>query len=242
MAQCLWTGGYAGHQPLRTVGSWNLRCAREAGLVCTGYINASPWYPASAGLAAARDVALEEWGRLRVVWTDVELDGLGESEIRDTVEALEGDGKRTGIYSAYWFWAGRMGNPQWPWLLEKGIPVWEAYYDGDPDIDFLNRRFGPWGLQHVVGEQWQNSVVLDSVEVDLNIFDLDWILGTEDDVKLKLIRKPGSPDIYLCTGAALYHVPDWDTFVAMGWRAEDVEEVPEGHALWRLPVMRYGKL
>ena len=184
--QCLWTGGYGSNGGIRAVAEANLRDARAAGFVTAGYLNSQPWYDAATSLSEARANAGAEWEHLAAVFNDVEIPGVTEAQVKAHCEAITAADKPTGIYSAAWFWQGHLGDPQWPWL--RGYRVWEAYYDGDPDVDFASRRFGPWELDDVMGEQYRGTTDLDGVEVDLNVFDKDWFPEEDEMPTLDEIR------------------------------------------------------
>ncbi len=169
--QDLWTGGYENNTQLHKVATANLDNAQAEGLIIAGYCNASPWFPAETSVFESRMHAGHMWDALDVVVCDVEINGLTEQQVKDTCTRLEDFGKKVPIYSAAWFWHS-MGNPQWPWLNDHKL--WEANYDEDPDIDFGHRRFGPWELADVMGEQYQGTTNIDGVDVDLNVFDLSY--------------------------------------------------------------------
>lgn len=175
--QNLWTGGYGNNDRIREVAAPNLSDFLEEGFLIAGYANANPWYPPANCLDEIILNAGGMWDSLRIVAEDVEIPGVVEGDIRDLCDALESQGKRVPFYTAAWFFKDFLGNPQWPWLREHKI--WEAFYDGDPDIDFLNRRFGPWELDDVIGEQYLGTTLIDGVDVDLNVFNLDFWEGEE---------------------------------------------------------------
>jgi hypothetical protein len=149
MVQCLWTGTVT---PATAVD--NLRDARLEGLITSGYTVVNR-LPGAQAVERARVAARDEWPNLAALFIDVEVDGVTESGIRDACEAARAAAKPVAIYSARWFWAGRLGNPQWPWLLDYAI--WNAYYDRDPDLDFASAPWGPWSPAHVIGEQYTGT-------------------------------------------------------------------------------------
>lgn len=171
--QCLWTGGYLNNPAIRSVAELNLRDARDAGMIISGYINANPWFPASESIREAKKNAGATWHNLDVVFVDVEIPQTTLVQVRELCEALKADGKRVSIYSARWFWKGTLGNPTDPWLLE--YPLWNAFYDNSPDIDFPANPYGPWNS--VIGEQYQNTTNLGNVNVDLNVFEDSFFSG-----------------------------------------------------------------
>lgn len=178
LVQCLWTGGYQNNAGVRAVAEKNLRDAREAGMICAGYSNANPWFDAARSLAETKANAGTEWPNIKVVFVDVEIPQTTIQQVRELCEALRAEGKIVAIYSARWFWAGVFGNPQDKWLLD--YPIWNAYYDGDPDVDFAKAPWGPWGEVAVVGEQYGGES-LDGVTVDWNNFVLEFFKGTAEE-------------------------------------------------------------
>jgi len=219
--------GYLNNAGIRAVAEANLRDAREAGFVTAGYINTSPWHSAGEALTQGQFNAGAEWEHLAFVPNDVEIDGVGEADVLALCEAIEAAGKKTCIYSAAWFWIGHLGNAQWPWLRRYGL--WEAYYDGDPDIDFANRRFGPWELSDVIGEQYQNDVTIEGVTTDLNVFRGSFL--QEDDMadlsdadkqwitdKLVLVRDNG------LRYSGLFDPADPTSTISVAQQLEDMEK------------------
>lgn len=172
MVQCLWTGTLS-PEPARE----NLRDARLEGFVTAGYAVVNRLLAATT-LERALAAAGDEWPRLAAVFIDVEVDGVREATIRDSLEAVSAAGKRAAIYSARWFWAGHLGDPQWPWLL--GYRIWNAYYDGEPDLDFERAPWGPWSAANVAGEQYTGTTNIEGVDVDLDRFDLEFFTREDD--------------------------------------------------------------
>ena len=183
--QCLWTGGYANNDALRQVAEPNINDAAAVGLIPAGYSNSSPWYgstkwwPPDVTLKETKKNAGAAWPGLTVVSNDVETRGLTERCIRETQEALESEGKRVPIYTARWFWHGVLGNPMWSWAGQRQL--WNAYYDDDPDIDFMNAPYGPWTQDKVIGEQYKNTTYIGDDGYDFNVFNQDYFtIGGND--------------------------------------------------------------
>lgn len=176
MAQCLWTGTVT-----PATARDNLRDSRLEGLVTSGYTVVNR-LPGAQAVERARTAAGDEWQHLAALFIDVEVDGVTESAIREACEFARDLGKPVAIYSAHWFWAGRLGNPKWPWLLE--YPVWNAYYDSNPDLDFSAASWGPWSPAHVIGEQYTGTTNIEGVDVDRDRFDLDFFARKEEHMGL----------------------------------------------------------
>jgi hypothetical protein len=178
--QCLQTGGFSSSQTaVRAVAQSNLLDALAEGLAVGGYLNSQPWRAPEVIHNDARAAAGSAWGALIFVANDVEIKDpqTGQvpsaDQIRRSTQLIKAEGKRTAYYTASWYWRGVLGNPTWPWLLED--PLWNAYYDGDPDIDFWRAPYGPWTQAHVIGEQYQGTTNLGGDLFDLNFFDLDYL-------------------------------------------------------------------
>lgn len=217
--QNLWTGGYGNNLRLREVAALNLADAEAEGFLIAGYANANPWYPIPRCMAEIIINAGPMWYALKVVAEDVEIPLVTEAHVHDLCLALEHEGKTVPIYSAAWFWKETIGNPTWPWLKEHKI--WEAFYDSDPDIDFLHRRFGPWELADIVGEQYQGTTIIEGIDVDLNIFDADYwgcdMIDQEARDRLTAVEAAlaaqkdyimfkGHPEVYEVVGCELFHI------------------------------------
>lgn len=170
--------GYAVHvQNVWTViaGRWhstpvavpNLRDAIAAGVTPAAYcavVTDGAW-----SVDQARAAVGDLWPQLSFLALDIEVDGTTTAAIREAVERTQQLGQRPVIYTAHWFWHGRLGNPGG----FTDVPLWNAYYDDDPDMDFGRLPYGGWTTDQVVGEQYSRTKHLFGVEVDLNWF-ADW--------------------------------------------------------------------
>lgn len=184
--QCLWTGGYASNDGIQAVAALNLYDAKEVGFVIAGYSNANPWWSVGQSVIATKANAGMMWPHIDVVAVDVELEGTTEQQILDLCEALEGEGKRVCIYSARWFYR-QSGSPDWSRLAK--YPLWNAWYDDDPDIDFEHSPYGPWTMAQVVGEQYGGATINHSISVDLNVFDEEFWMGVTEERIRQIARE-----------------------------------------------------
>src|SRR3990167_3108193 len=77
-------------------------------------------------------------------------------------------GARPIIYTSYNAWTTLVipKNPPRP----PGVPLWNAWWDGDPDFDFPSRPFGAWLPAEVIGEQWSGGTTVCGTFVDRNEF------------------------------------------------------------------------
>lgn len=162
VAQCLWTGV---EQPRPRVS--NLRSAIAAGLTVMGYISVSSGRGgaehAEAGRAGVPD---DIWDQLVHVVTDVELPGISNETIRDCVERLVELGKPRAIYTSYGHWTGNQQNT----TEFADCLLWNALWDGLPDIDFASLPYGGWSYEKLLGEQWSGGTYVRGVFVDRNTF------------------------------------------------------------------------
>lgn len=77
-------------------------------------------------------------------------------------EAVDAIFPEVGFYGARWFHVGHLGNPT-RWSARQ---LWNAWYDGDPDIDGL--PYGGWTRDQVAIEQYQGTTLVAGHSVDLN--------------------------------------------------------------------------
>lgn len=252
---CLWTGGYKSKPGIVAVAEANLRDARDAGMITAGYLNTNPWFDAAVSLNEAKIAAGAEWDRLGIVFNDVEIPGVTEVQIKSHCEAITGAGKRPAIYSASWFWSGKLGNPKWDWL--RAYKVWNAYYDGDPDIDFNKAPWGPWTSADVIGEQYGGTDI-EGVTIDWNVFDeafftpqpeeddmptLDEIravIREEIDSRRQFVRIAGTDPVYEIVAGELVYAVNGTVLAGTGAEWPDVLTLdpanPEHAQIARLPV------
>ena len=185
LVQNLWTGGYAGNDGLRAVARNNLANAKGAGLRIAGYANASPpdWWPIDVQMREIRRNAGDMWPHLEHVSIDVEIPGVTLARTLELADAIIAAGQRADIlYTARWFWTGHMSNSKdarW-----RRFKLWNADYDGDPDIDFGSAPYGPWMMADVVGGQYQGTTQLAGAAVDLNTFSETFITEQEDEMDI----------------------------------------------------------
>ena len=162
-AQCLWTGA---EQPKTRV--TNLRNYIAAGIVPMGYISLAAGASGKGHIDMGRQGVPDDlWAQLVLVAVDVELAGIPNKEIRGAVELLLALGKRRCIYTSYGHWTAHQGNDK----SFGDCLLWNALWDGDPDMDFERLPYGGWSPPRVVGEQWSGgTMVTGSVLADRNTF------------------------------------------------------------------------
>jgi hypothetical protein len=162
-AQCLWTGA---EQPASRVIS--LRNAWLAGLTLVGYISVSSGRVGWAHVNAGRSgVPQDLWDALVKVPIDVELEGLSfDSDVVAALNAVAELGKPRDVYTSFNAWVNLLGNPTRP----IGVGLWNAFWDGDPDVDFPRLPYGGWLNEEVWGEQWSGGTHVEGQFVDRNTF------------------------------------------------------------------------
>ena len=178
----------------------DLRLAREAGLHTATYtVLDSPQGTTAAGaVQKARQVCGEEWEHLSFVAVDVEVTGITIPEIATALTEVERMGQRPIIYTAYWFWHDRFGNPD----NFKDVPLWNAYYDKDPDFDFAHLPYGGWTVDDVVGTQYEGTTTFAGVEMDRNSFLREFVENGEDMATDEQLENRAKADAIFATAAA----------------------------------------
>lgn len=151
-----------------------------AGIEVEGYVYV--WFgtePGSAEWAAQRvgwacDELAKFPGATRRMWLDCEqsdhdtppfdyVHAPTSPTIRACVAAVRDRGFDPGIYTAAWWWIPGVSNS----TEFCDLPLWNANYDLDPDLDEVN--FGGWTVPRM--EQFKGSTSLARVPmVDLNSF------------------------------------------------------------------------
>ncbi len=75
-------------------------------------------------------------------------------------------GKDPDVYTNFNTWVYMLGNP----VRRPGTGLWNAWWDNNPDFDFAANQYGGWQIPEVWGEQFEGSVIVAGVLVDLDIF------------------------------------------------------------------------
>lgn len=173
--QCLWTGA---EQPPVTVN--NLRNAHAAGMIPFGYLSVSPrrpqennpWQGADHVKAGLDGLPADVKGLMRHVALDVELEGLKyDYHVASGIGALASRGWQQFVYTSYNAWVNYLGNPTPPY----GTTLWNAFWDGDPDYDFLRLPFGHDAFI-LIGEQYTGGQNVEGQFADRDRFDRDFFV------------------------------------------------------------------
>lgn len=163
--QCLWTGI---EQPDPRIE--NLQFAQRQGLPIAGYISLNVDFTGPYHMDAGRAGVPEAiWNALEFVAVDVELPGIRVTQVEQAVEWLKFRGKQPIIYTSWNAWNNLTRPSNSSRLSAMGVPLWNAYWDSAPDIDFPSLRYGGWKDEDVWIEQWSGGTDME-LFVDRNTF------------------------------------------------------------------------
>jgi hypothetical protein len=200
--QALWTGAQA-----PSVRVANLTNARDAGLITAGYAAVSPGRSGAAHMdEARRGIPDDLWNSLAKVAVDVELPGLNyETHVMAAWNRVAELGKAMDCYTSYHFWVEVLRFPD----RLPGVGLWNAFWDGNPDIDFPSLPFGGWQPHEVWGEQWSGDTLVEGQFVDRNTFVLEALQPEEAEVgDMRIMGHPADARAFLLVGPKAYHIPD----------------------------------
>jgi hypothetical protein len=179
--QCLLALPYSGpEQPRACIP--NLYAAQARQLDIGGYIAIGSQLPGAAYVDMARErMPNDLWDALKFVAIDVEVQGIAEREVVEAVSTVAQLGQRAVIYTSHNIWTNYV-TPSNSFLLSTlGVPLWNAFWDGDPDVDFSNLPFGGWMLKQVALEQWSGGTNVCGQFVDRNTIVHPELIGLGDD-------------------------------------------------------------
>ena len=197
----------------------DLKLARAEGLYTGTYAIVTT--DGKFSIDRAYEVCGSEWKHLSFCAVDMELAGGSVPQVRAAIDRVIELGQRPIIYTAHWFWHGRFGNPD----DFKDIPLWNAYYDQDPDIDFDSLPYGGW--TDVVGEQYIGTHIFEGLEMDRNTFVRVFIEPPQEDDEMRLVRERSSGFVFVMSGVWYSYLHRIEDAVAMGV-STDIEVVPDG--------------
>ena len=171
-AQCLWTGS---DPPAPRV--TNLRVALNNGFIIAGYISLTAsqsgiWHVERGRASVPDDI----WDALALVFIDVELDGIRNSNIRQAADRLLELGKRRAIYTSYNAWVNKQGNP----TNFTDCLLWDANWTGVAGVTYP-RLYGGWILADIVGQQWSGGQNVEGVFVDRDSFVRELLVPQEEE-------------------------------------------------------------
>jgi hypothetical protein len=136
------------------------------------------WWVRQA-LARVEGLPVARW------WLDVEDTEHGRSwtpeqriaYVQRALDAFAAAGLFAHVYSGGWYWRPYMANTDV--LARQGRKLWNAWYDGDPDIDGL--PYGGWTAAEVAIEQFEGTSLVCGQSVDKN-----WVYFTEEGEDMEL--------------------------------------------------------
>ena len=147
-------------------GAWqSIRNAREAGFTHHATYVAINSMAGRESVEQAQAYIGNEWENLAFIGIDVELPTT-PTIVHDACVAAMEMGVRPVIYTARWAWFKYMADTS----LFNGRPLWNAFYDNDPDIDFAHYPYGGWELGKLAGEQYTGTMQVDGYGFDFNHF------------------------------------------------------------------------
>lgn len=127
------------------------------------YMAGDPVEQVGQALATLEGLPVRRW------WLDaedVDSPALSPADRRTFLHAcvslLQGRGLTVGIYTGRWWWVPNMGD----YAGFSPLPLWNSWYDGDPDVDGL--PYGGWTAEGVAIEQFQGTSMVCGQSVDLN--------------------------------------------------------------------------
>ncbi len=176
-------------QDVAVVGSWhgidansyaeaNLLRAKSVGFTVATYMALNGSRNGGDAIRLGKAACGSAWDDVAFVGIDCEIDGILRITIFEAITECERLGKAYCIYTANWWWTRPTGMNNFAGFSD--VPLWSAFYDGDPDIDFPTAPYGGWTLDDVVMEQFTGSSQLLDVTVDRNTIREDW-WATEDE-------------------------------------------------------------
>lgn len=97
--------------------------------------------------------------------------------VQRALDAFAAAGVFAHVHSGGWYWRPYMGNTDA--FARQGRKLWNAWYDGDPDIDGL--PYGGWTAADVAIEQFAGTSLVCGQSVDKN-----WLYFTEEGEDMEL--------------------------------------------------------
>lgn len=178
-AQCLWTGVSA---PAVRVG--NLQVAKAQGFITVGYISLTASFSGAWHVARAREgIPDDVWGALALAPIDIELQQIDNAQIRSALTAADAtlgsaQRKRPCVYTSPSKWRDNQGDSHD--FLD--CLLWLAQYDGDAAR--INADLpGGWSYAQLVGKQYTNSMDVDGLNADSDVWDGDLLMETDAPTK-----------------------------------------------------------
>lgn len=165
-------------QPAKRIIS--LRNALENNLPTAAYIVVGSSRPGDEYINLGREGVPDDiWVALKFVAVDVETPGVRVDEIIRAVDRVVALGKLPLIYTNFWTWENYIVPTQDTRLAERGVVLYNANWDGQPDIDFGSFPFGGWRVEQVALEQWSGGTFICGQFVDRNTVERPELINLE---------------------------------------------------------------
>jgi|SRR3990167_3529942 len=145
-----------------------IKTAHEAGLAVHAYVYLNWGISKEQTLNALNIIKNTPVERL---WLDCEAPAEGASateiieEIKKCIE-ISSSQIPVGIYTRYGWWTDVVNNT----TEFSYLPLWNAYYDNDPDIDFYRLPYGGW--TDVFIEQFGDTRIVCGQSIDVNVLNI----------------------------------------------------------------------
>jgi hypothetical protein len=204
--QCAWTGSQSPQEA-----DVNLRIAKEQGLEVAAYASLTRYGTGQWHMEkAVRALSTEMKSKLRFLAVDVELQGIRASAIRDAVRYVQDQSHLPAvIYTSYNAWRNYV-----VWDIPDTFGwtyLWNANWDGNPDIDFPSLSFGRWEYDKVAIEQWSGGTMQCGQYVDRNTVVRELVIPApeekeEDEMFLVNVARPGGLYTYAVDAAGKRHL------------------------------------
>jgi hypothetical protein len=147
----------------------SLRNAQQKHLATAAYIVIGSTMPGATYVNLARQGVPDDlWAALKFVAIDVEVPGIMAGAVHDAVVRVQAMGKLAVIYANYNTWVNYIRPKNSDLLARVGVPLWNAFWDGQPDVDFASLPFGGWTPEQVALEQWSGGTHICGQFVDRN--------------------------------------------------------------------------
>ena len=237
-AQALWTG-------LQTPAPAcdNLQDMRAAGVAPVGYLSLSDAYYGAVNVDKGYAACPDMWAAYLFVVIDIEMPLTNpQAQIEEAIARVRALGQTPVIYTSWGAWSRYVGS----WTPD--VPLWNALWDNDPDVDYPGL---PFGFTVLVGEQYRGGGDWRGVNVDLDVFDKRLLqqpplpspvptpVSTPSTVtsSLPLIQIEGRPEVYAVVGGWKLHICNPDTFNALGYDWTAIRTIAQGDILSQTPAL-----
>ncbi len=147
---------------------------RGVGIYTGAYTALTPAVSGHDAVTHARNSCGDEWTYLRFCAIDVEIPGVTSNQISDAIQCVVQYKQRPIIYTSAYMWHLVMQDAtNFSW-----VPLWDAHYDSNPVLDFIDHGYGGWTIDKLVGDQYTNSTSYHGIAIDYDVFSDNWVLAS----------------------------------------------------------------